>query len=107
MQLGQQHARHSRPISSQSQHARLRAKPRSMAAVDASRVSCDVAVIGSGLGGLAVAAGMRHRLGLDVQVYEAAASLGARSTTGTLIGLGANSFAALQELHPGIVAAFK
>ncbi|KAG2497363.1 hypothetical protein HYH03_004522 [Edaphochlamys debaryana] len=57
----------------------------------------EVAVIGGGLGGLAVAAGLLHR-GRDVHVFEAARVL--RVETSTMIGLGPNAFTALGDIHP-------
>jgi 2-polyprenyl-6-methoxyphenol hydroxylase-like FAD-dependent oxidoreductase len=68
----------------------------------AARRSLDVAIVGGGLGGLALAAALRrHAPRLSVGLYEAAPSL--RTSTGTLIGLGGNSFSALEWIDPAIV----
>ncbi|KAG2490583.1 hypothetical protein HYH03_010977 [Edaphochlamys debaryana] len=67
-------------------------------------ITVDVAIIGGGLGGLALAAGLRHR-GFDAHVFEAAPKL--RHETGTMIGLGPNAFAALGELHPDVPDAIR
>ncbi|KAL6758981.1 hypothetical protein V8C86DRAFT_2585754 [Haematococcus lacustris] len=66
-------------------------------------MSCvDVAICGGGLGGLAVALGLRHR-GIDAHVYEAAPEL--RTATSTVIGLGSNAFTALEACDPRILPA--
>lgn len=65
---------------------------------------CDVAVVGGGLGGLALMVGLR-KLGLDAHCFEAAKEL--RTATGTLIGLGGNGFYALEQLDPQIVQQVK
>ncbi|PNW86790.1 hypothetical protein CHLRE_02g095750v5 [Chlamydomonas reinhardtii] len=66
--------------------------------------SVDIAIIGGGLGGLAVAAGLRLR-GIDAHVFEAAPKL--RNETSTMISLGPNAWVALQELHPDLPADLK
>ncbi|KAG2450909.1 hypothetical protein HYH02_004741 [Chlamydomonas schloesseri] len=66
--------------------------------------SVDVCIIGGGLGGLALAAGLRLR-GIDAHVFEAAPKL--RNETSTLISLGPNAWVALEELHPGLPADLK
>jgi len=66
----------------------------------------DVAIVGGGLAGLALACGLCSRdLPVRVRIYEAAPQL--RTATSTLIDLGGNAFSALEALHPGIVPALK
>jgi 2-polyprenyl-6-methoxyphenol hydroxylase-like FAD-dependent oxidoreductase len=60
---------------------------------------CDVAIVGGGLGGLALAVGLRN-IGLNAQLYEAFEEL--RTATGTLIGIGDNAMHALDALDPKI-----
>ncbi|EFJ52711.1 hypothetical protein VOLCADRAFT_102693 [Volvox carteri f. nagariensis] len=59
----------------------------------------EVAIIGAGLGGLALAAGL-HRRGLAAHVFEASSEL--RKETSTMVGLGPNALAALGDLHPDL-----
>ncbi|GLC34126.1 hypothetical protein PLESTB_000840100 [Pleodorina starrii] len=59
----------------------------------------DVAIVGGGLGGLALAAGLIRR-GFDAHVFEASGQL--RHETSTMIGLGPNAMAALGDIHPDL-----
>lgn len=64
-----------------------------------------VAIVGGGLGGLAVCAAMRHR-GVDAHVFEAAPS-SLRGSTGTGIMISPNGFAALGSIDPRLPDAMR
>jgi len=56
-----------------------------------------IAIIGGGIGGIALAIGLLQYPHIDVQVYEANASFG---DVGTAVGLGLNALKALELLDP-------
>lgn len=65
----------------------------------------DVLIVGGGLGGLALAVGLRHIGGLNWLLVEGAEEL--RTATGTLIGIGDNGLSALEGLDSSIVPNLK
>ena len=60
--------------------------------------TCQVAIAGGGLGGLAACAALRQR-GIDAHVFEAAPTL-MRGSTGTGIMISANGWSALEAIDP-------
>lgn len=70
--------------------------------VDAVQKPFTVAVVGGGIGGIALAIGLLHR-GIAVQVYEAAPAV---AEIGAGIGFGPNSVRSMYLIDPAIKAAF-
>ena len=70
--------------------------------VDAQQKPFTVAVVGGGIGGIALAIGLLHR-GIAVQVYESAPAF---SEIGAGIGFGPNSVRSMYLIDPAIKAAF-
>ena len=62
--------------------------------------TCQVAIAGGGLGGLAACTALRQR-GIDAQVFEAAPAL-LRGSTGTGIMISANGFSALESIDASL-----
>eukprot|EP00274_Cyanoptyche_gloeocystis_P007377 CAMPEP_0196653076 /NCGR_PEP_ID=MMETSP1086-20130531/2656_1 /TAXON_ID=77921 /ORGANISM="Cyanoptyche gloeocystis , Strain SAG4.97" /LENGTH=503 /DNA_ID=CAMNT_0041984073 /DNA_START=77 /DNA_END=1588 /DNA_ORIENTATION=- len=74
------------------------------AQLDGEEIEVEVAIIGGGLGGLAVAVGLQQR-GIDAHVFEAAPEL--RNVSQGVIGLFENGRKALGALHPPVLEEIK
>ncbi|KAH9207994.1 putative salicylate hydroxylase [Leptodontidium sp. 2 PMI_412] len=62
----------------------------------------ELAIVGGGIGGLALAAGLLHR-GLNSQIYEAAPEF---SEIGAGVAFGPNSVSAMSKIAPGVLEAY-
>ena len=81
----------------------LRADLPSMAHHDSTGKSFTVAIVGGGIGGLALAIGLRHQ-GISVQIYEAAPAF---AEIGAGIAFGPNAISAMYLIDPAIRDAFR
>ena len=61
-----------------------------------------LAIVGGGIGGLALAAGLLHR-GLNVEIYEAASEF---AEIGAGVAFGPNSVSAMSKIAPGVLEAY-
>jgi hypothetical protein len=81
----------------------LESKFLSMAMNDSIKKPFTIAIVGGGIGGLALAIGLRHQ-GISVQIYEAASAF---AEIGAGIAFGPNAISAMTLIDPAIREAFR